>query len=96
VIKSIVSTRLADAICQAYGVGLENVMTGFRFIGEKVDEYQTSGEKTFLFGFEESFGFLVGGLARDKDAVCAAMFAAEACIAYARRGMTLSDALDEI
>lgn len=96
VIKSIVSTRLADAICKAYGVALENVMTGFRFIGEKVDEYQTSGEKTFLFGFEESFGFLAGGLARDKDAVCAAMLAAEACISYAERGMTLSDALDEI
>ena len=96
VIKSIVSTRLADAICAAYGVALENVMTGFRFIGEKVDEYQTSGEKTFLFGFEESFGFLAGGIARDKDAVCAAMLAAEACIVYAERGMTLSDALDEI
>ena len=96
VIKSIVSTRLADAICAAYGVALENVMTGFRFIGEKVDEYQTSGEKTFLFGFEESFGFLAGGLARDKDAVCSAMLAAEACISYAERGMTLSDALDEI
>ena len=96
VIKSVVSTRLADAICKAYGVALENVMTGFRFIGEKVDEYQTSGEKTFLFGFEESFGFLAGGLARDKDAVCAAMLAAEACISYAERGMTLSDALDEI
>jgi phosphoglucomutase len=96
VIKSIVSTRLADAICAAYGVALENVMTGFRFIGEKVDEYQTSGEKTFLFGFEESFGFLAGGLARDKDAVCAAMLVAEACISYAERGMTLSDALDEI
>lgn len=96
VIKSIVSTRLADAICAAYGVTLENVMTGFRFIGEKVDEYQTSGEKTFLFGFEESFGFLAGGLARDKDAVSSAMLAAEACISYAERGMTLSDALDEI
>ncbi len=96
VIKSIVSTRLADAICAAYGVALENVMTGFRFIGEKVDEYQTSGEKTFLFGFEESFGFLAGGFARDKDAVSSAMLAAEACICYAERGMTLSDALDEI
>lgn len=96
VIKSIVSTRLADAICAAYGVALENVMTGFRFIGEKVDEYQRSGEKTFLFGFEESFGFLAGGLARDKDAVSSAMLAAEACVSYAERGMTLSDALDEI
>ena len=96
VIKSIVSTRLADAIAAAYGVSLEDVMTGFRFIGEKVDEYQTSGEKTFLFGFEESFGFLAGGLARDKDAVSSAMLLAEACICYAERGMTLSDALDEI
>ncbi|MEA5047532.1 MAG: phospho-sugar mutase [Eubacteriales bacterium] len=96
VLKSIVSTRLADAIAAAYGITLENVMTGFRFIGEKVDEYQRSGEKTFLFGFEESFGFLAGGLARDKDAVSSAMLAAEACIAYAQRGMTLSDALDEI
>jgi phosphoglucomutase len=61
-----------------------------------VDEYQSSGEKTFLFGFEESFGFLAGGLVRDKDAVSSAMLTAEACIAYAERGMTLSDALDEI
>lgn len=96
VIKSIVSTRLADAICSAYGVSLETVMTGFRFIGEKVDAYQTSGERTFLFGFEESFGFLAGGLARDKDAVSSAMLAAEVCIAFAERGMTLSDALDEL
>ena len=96
VIKSIVSTRLADAIAAAYGVSLENVMTGFRFIGEKVDEYQSGGEKTFLFGFEESFGFLAGGLARDKDAVSSAMLLAEACIVYAERGMTLSDALEEI
>ena len=96
VIKSIVSTRLADAICGAYGVSLEDVMTGFRFIGEKVDEYQSSGSKTFLFGFEESFGFLAGGLARDKDAVSSAMLAAEVCIAYGERGMTLADALDEI
>ena len=96
VIKSIVSTRLADAIAAAYGVSMEDVMTGFRFIGEKVDEYQSGGEKTFLFGFEESFGFLAGGLARDKDAVSSAMLLAEACIAYAERGMTLSDALDEI
>ena len=95
VIKSIVSTRLADAICNAYGIELEKVMTGFRFIGEKVDEYQSSGAKTVLFGFEESFGFLAGGLARDKDAVCSAMLVAEACISYAERGMTLSDALDE-
>ena len=97
VIKSIVSTRLADAICKAYGVELENVMTGFRFIGEKVDQYQTSGGKRrFSSALKKASASSRAGLARDKDAVCAAMFAAEACIAYAQRGMTLSDALDEI
>jgi len=96
VIRSIVSTRLADAICAAYGVAVEDVLTGFRFIGEKVDAYQSSGEKAFLFGFEESFGFLAGGLARDKDAVCAALLVCEACIAAAERGMTLSGELERI
>ena len=96
VIKSIVSTRLADAICAAYGVELVDVMTGFRFIGEKIDAYARTGEKTFLFGFEESFGFLAGGLARDKDAICAAMLAAETCVLCENRGLTLYDLLEEI
>ena len=96
VIRSIVTTRLADAICAAYGVAVEEVLTGFRFIGEKVDAYQSSGEKTFLFGFEESFGFLAGGLSRDKDAVCAAMLVCEACIVAAQKGMTLFDELQRI
>ncbi len=96
VIKSIVSTRLADAVARAYGVELVDVMTGFRFIGEKIDEYARTGEKTFLFGFEESFGFLAGGLSRDKDAVCAAMLAAEACVLCANRGITLYDRLMDI
>ena len=95
-VKSIVSTTLADAIAASYGVELENVLTGFRFISEKIDTYEKSGEKTFLFGFEESFGFLAGGFSRDKDAICSAMLAAETCIAYAERGMTLYDALREI
>ncbi len=96
VIKSLVSTNLAGAICARYGVTLENVLTGFRFIGERVDAYQKSGEKTFLFGFEESFGFLAGGLSRDKDAICSAMFAAEACVMCDRDGKTLYDALQSI
>ncbi len=96
VIKSIVSTSLADAICRAYGVELIDVMTGFRFIGEKIDEYSRTGEKTFLFGFEESFGFLAGGLARDKDAISSAMLAAETCAVCMERGITLYDMLDEI
>lgn len=96
VVKSIVSTSLADEIARRNGVELENVLTGFRYISEKIDEYDKSGEKTFLFGFEESYGFLAGGYSRDKDAICSAMLAAEACICYANRGMTLYDALQEI
>ena len=96
VIKSIVSTHLADAICRAYGVECLDVMTGFRFIGEKIAEYAASGEKTYLFGFEESFGFLAGGLARDKDAVCSAMLAAEACVVCMQQGKTLYDMLADI
>lgn len=96
VVKSIVSSRLADAICERNGVELINVLTGFRFISEKIDAFEKSEEKTFLFGFEESFGFLAGGFSRDKDAICAAMLAAEACVCYGERGMTLYDALQEI
>ncbi len=96
VIKSIVSTRLADAICAAYGVEIEDVMTGFRFIGEKIARYAKTGEKQFLFGFEESFGFLSGGLARDKDAICAAMLVAETCVVCQNRGLTLYDMLADI
>jgi len=96
VVKSIVSTPLADAICAKYGVAIENVLTGFRYISEKVDECARTGRHTFLFGFEESYGFLAGGFSRDKDAICAAMLAAELSAAYAVRGMTLFDALSEV
>ena len=96
VVKSIVSTRLADAICARYGVELENVLTGFRFISEKIADYAQSGEKTFLFGFEESYGFLAGGLSRDKDGICAAMLAAEASLVCLEKGITLFDMLEQI
>ncbi len=96
VVKSIVSTRLADAICARYGATLENVLTGFRFISEKIDDCQRTGSHTFLFGFEESYGFLAGGFSRDKDAICAAMLAAELCVKFAARNMTLCDALQEL
>ncbi len=95
-VKSIVSSRLADAICARFGVTIVDVLTGFRFISEIVDECQKTGEHTFLFGFEESYGFLAGGFSRDKDAICAAMLAAELCTAYAMKHMTLNDALDEV
>lgn len=96
-VKSIVSTRLADAICAHFGVRLISTPTGFRFISELIERSRTeAGFGTFIFGFEESYGFLAGGFARDKDAVCAAMLAAEACVYYASMGKTLGDALLEI
>lgn len=96
VVRSIVSTQLADAICKRFGVEIKEVLTGFRFIAEQIAEAERTGEHTFLFGFEESYGFLAGGFARDKDAICAAMLVAQACVAYQQRGMTLADALEEV
>ena len=96
VVRSIVSTQLADAICKRFGVEIKEVLTGFRFIAEQIAKAEETGDHTFLFGFEESYGFLAGGFARDKDAICASMLVAEACVAYQQRGMTLADALEEI
>ncbi|MBQ3662571.1 MAG: phospho-sugar mutase [Clostridia bacterium] len=95
-VKSIVSTQLARVIAERNGVEMEDVLTGFRFISEKIDEYEKSGEKTFLFGFEESYGFLAGGFSRDKDAICSSMLAAEMCVCCAEKGMTLYDALRQL
>ena len=97
IVKSIVSTSLADAIAKSYGLTVENVLTGFRFIGEKIAKYEKTGEKTFLFGFEESFGFLAGTHCRDKDAVSSAMLLAELCIrADALENKTLYDKLADL
>ncbi len=96
VVRSIVSTQLADAISKKFGVALKEVLTGFRFIAEEIARCEQTREQTFLFGFEESYGFLAGSFARDKDAICAAMLVAEACVVYKERGMTLYDALMEI
>ena len=96
VVRSIVSTQLADAISKKFGVALKEVLTGFRFIAEEIARCEQTREQTFLFGFEESYGFLAGSFVRDKDAICAAMLVAEACVVYKERGMTLYDALMEI
>ena len=95
-VRSIVSTRLADAICTAHGVKMETVLTGFRFISEIIADCEKTKRNTFLFGFEESFGFLAGTFSRDKDAICATMLAAEAALYYAQQGMTLADVLEQI
>ena len=96
VVKSIVSTNFADAICRKYGVRLDSVLTGFRFIGEKIDECVRFGKNTFLFGFEESYGYLSGNKVRDKDAICAALMIAETAAWYSLRGMTLLQGLHEL
>lgn len=96
VVRSVVSTQMADRICREYGIVCEEVLTGFRFIGEKINAYE-AGEGTFLFGFEESYGYLVGTHIRDKDAVSAAMLIVEAAVYYRReKGFTLFDALQEM
>ncbi len=93
VIKSVVTSDLGRKICEDYGVKMMDVLTGFKFIGEKMEEFEETGEYTFLFGYEESYGSLAGTYARDKDAVVAALLVCEAAAYYRSRGMSLSDAL---
>ncbi len=96
VVKSIVSTELASKICKEHGVKMHNVLTGFKFIGEVIKNYEKEGHGDFLFGFEESYGYLKGTYARDKDAVVASMLIAEMTAYYKAKNMTLSDALSEL
>ncbi len=96
VIKTIVTSYMPDAICRAYGTEVMNVFTGFKFIGEKIKQFEKDGSKTYLLGFEESYGYLVGTYARDKDAVVASMLVAEMAAYYKMRGMTLYEGLLEI
>lgn len=96
VVKSFVSTRMADIICARFNVEIEEVPTGFRFISEKIAQCKAGNGKEFIFGFEESYGFLAGGFSRDKDAVCAAMLMSEACVYYKDKGKTLIDVLKDM
>ena len=96
VIKTVVTSYMPDAICKAYGVEVMNVLTGFKFIGEKIKEFEKTGSHEYLLGFEESYGYLVGTHARDKDAVVASMLIAEMAAYYSLKGMSLYDALMEL
>ena len=96
VVKSIVSSELTTKICQAHGVELFNVLTGFKFIGEVIKNHEQIGEGSFLFGFEESYGYLKGTYARDKDAVVTTMLICEMTAYYHALGMTLYDALEKL
>ena len=96
-VKSIVSTDMAYKISEVQGVKLYDVYTGFKFIGEVVKAYEARGEEdAFLLGFEESYGYLLGSYARDKDAVGASMMILEMTAYYKKQGMTLCDALDKL
>lgn len=96
VIKSIVSTKMVNAICDDFNVKMVDVLTGFKFIGEKIKEYEKTNDNTFLFGFEESYGYLSGTHARDKDGVNASLLIAEMAAYYNEKGMTLYDAMEEL
>ncbi len=96
IVKSIVSTELVSKICAANNVKLHNVLTGFKFIGEVIKNYEKTGNGAFLFGFEESYGYLKGTYARDKDAVVASMLILEMTAFYKAKNMTLSDALSAL
>lgn len=96
VIKTIVTTELAAAIARAYNVEIMNVLTGFKYIGEKMTEFEKTGSHTYLIGFEESYGYLVGTHARDKDGVVATMLIAEMAAYYKTKGMSPYEALRNI
>lgn len=95
-IKSIVSSNMANAIAEHYGIGLVEVLTGFKYIGQKMTEYEKNGEGKYAFGFEESYGCLIGDYARDKDAIVATMALCEAACYYKDKKMTLWDAMLEL
>lgn len=92
-IKTIVTSNLADAIAKGYGVKLIEVLTGFKFIGQQILGFENSGKGTYLFGFEESYGCLIGTYARDKDAIVATMALCEAAAYYKTQGKNLWDAM---
>ena len=92
-IKTIVTSNLADAIAKGYDIGLIEVLTGFKFIGQQILKFETTGKGSYLFGFEESYGCLIGTHARDKDAIVATMALCEAAAYYKTQGKTLWDAM---
>ncbi len=96
VFKTIVTSELGRKVAEHYGASVEDVLTGFKFIGEKIKNYEQSGEYQFLFGYEESYGYLIGDFARDKDAIQAVLMAAEAAAYYKNEGKTLWDALNDL
>ncbi|MCY6370518.1 phospho-sugar mutase [Clostridium ganghwense] len=93
IIKTIVTTEMAAKIAGKFGVQSIDVLTGFKYIGEKIKEFEEIGDKTYLFGFEESYGYLAGTFVRDKDAIIASMLICEMALYYKKKGMNLYNAL---
>jgi len=96
VVKTIVTSEMGAVIAKHYGAKVMNTLTGFKYIGEKMTQFDKSGEHTFLFGYEESYGYLAGNYARDKDAVVASMLIAEAAAYYKSKGLSLYDVLQKL
>jgi phosphoglucomutase len=96
VLKTIVTSEIGREIASHYNLKTVDVLTGFKFIAEKIQEYRTTGEHTFMFGYEESYGYLISDFVRDKDAVQAAILATEVCAYYKMKGMTLYEGLMQV
>ncbi len=96
VVKTIVTSEMGADIARSYGAEVVNTLTGFKYIGEKMTAYERTGEHTYLFGYEESYGYLAGTYARDKDAVVASLLIAEAAAYYKSQGKTLYEVLQEL
>lgn len=94
--NTVVTSDLGDRICEKYGVSVEKTLTGFKFIGDKIYTHETAGDKTFVFGYEESYGCLIADFVRDKDAVQASLMLCEAAAYYNEKGKTLLDVLGEL
>lgn len=96
VIKTIVTSEMGREIAKSYGIETIDTLTGFKFIGEKINEFEQTGEHTFIFGYEESYGYLAGDFVRDKDAVIASLLVCEMAAYYKSRGMSLYEGLVEL
>lgn len=95
-VKTIVTSELGANIGRKFGLNVEETLTGFKYIGDKINKYEASGEKEFVIGYEESYGYLVGTHARDKDAVVSSMLICQMAAWYKNQGKTLVDGLNEI
>jgi len=96
IVSTIVSTDMVRAIAEENGLAYMEVLTGFKYIGEKIKEFEETGSHSFIFGYEESYGYLAGTYSRDKDGVVATLLACEAAALYRKQGMTLYDALQKL